>query len=77
MYREIAGTDGRVRAIPGVRDGRVRATKVRLYSVSYDKVHSIALTGESPLGMPKNAPPGSLHKRLNIWEIVQIPTPKP
>ena len=31
MYREIAGTDERVRAIPGVRDRRVRATKVRLY----------------------------------------------
>ena len=30
MYREIAGTDVRVRAIPGVRDRRVRATKVRL-----------------------------------------------
>ena len=32
MYREIAGTDERVRAIPGVRDRQVRATKVRLYS---------------------------------------------
>ena len=31
MYREIAGSDERVRAIPGVRDRRVRATKVRLY----------------------------------------------
>ena len=31
MYREMAGTDERVRAIPGVRDRRVRATKVRLY----------------------------------------------
>ena len=31
MYREIDGTDERVRAIPGVRDRRVRATKVRLY----------------------------------------------
>ena len=31
MYWEIAGTDERVRAIPGVRDRRVRATKVRLY----------------------------------------------
>ena len=31
MYREIAGTDERVRAIPGVRDRQVRATKVRLY----------------------------------------------
>ena len=31
MYREIAGTDERVRATPGVRDRRVRATKVRLY----------------------------------------------
>ena len=31
MYREIAGTDEQVRAIPGVRDRRVRATKVRLY----------------------------------------------
>ena len=31
MYREIAGTDERVRAIPGVRDRRVRVTKVRLY----------------------------------------------
>ena len=33
MYREIAGTDERVQAIPGVRDRRVRATKVRLYVV--------------------------------------------
>ena len=33
MYREIAGTDERVRAIPGVRDRRVRATKVRLYDL--------------------------------------------
>ena len=32
MYREIAGTEERVRAIPGVRDRRVRATKVRLYN---------------------------------------------
>ena len=32
MYREISGTDERVRAIPGVRDRRVRATKVRLYT---------------------------------------------
>ena len=31
MYREIAGTDEQVRAIPGVPDRRVRATKVRLY----------------------------------------------
>ena len=31
MYREIAGTDERVRPIAGVRDRRVRATKVRLY----------------------------------------------
>ena len=31
MYGEIAGTDERVRAIPGVRGRRVRATKVRLY----------------------------------------------
>ena len=31
MYREIAGTDKRVRAIPGVRDRQVRAIKVRLY----------------------------------------------
>ena len=31
MYREIAGTDERVRAIPGVRNRRVRPTKVRLY----------------------------------------------
>ena len=31
MYREIAGTDERVRANPGVRDRRVRATKFRLY----------------------------------------------
>ena len=31
MYREIAGTDEPVRAIPGVRDRRVRVTKVRLY----------------------------------------------
>ena len=31
MYREIVGTDERVRAIPGVRDRRVRATEVRLY----------------------------------------------
>ena len=31
MYREIAGTDERVRAIPGVHDRRVPATKVRLY----------------------------------------------
>ena len=31
MYREIAGTYERVRTIPGVRDRRVRATKVRLY----------------------------------------------
>ena len=35
MHREVAGTDERVRAIPGVRDRRVRATKVRLY-LSYD-----------------------------------------
>ena len=34
MYREIAGTDERVRAIPGVPDRRVRATKVRLYLVN-------------------------------------------
>ena len=33
MYREIAGTDEQVRAIPGVRDRRVRATKVQLYVV--------------------------------------------
>ena len=32
MYREIAGTEEQVRAIPGVRDRRVRATKVRLYN---------------------------------------------
>ena len=32
MYREIVGTDERVQAIPGVRDRRVRATKVRLYN---------------------------------------------
>ena len=32
MYRGIAGTDECVRAIPGVRDRRVRATKVRLYN---------------------------------------------
>ena len=32
MYREIAGTDEGVRANPGVRDRRVRATKVRLYN---------------------------------------------
>ena len=31
MYKEIAGTDERVRVIPGVRDKRDRATKVRLY----------------------------------------------
>ena len=31
MYREIVGTDERVRAIPGVRDWRVGVTKVRLY----------------------------------------------
>ena len=31
MYRQIAGTDERVRVTPGVRDRRVRATKVRLY----------------------------------------------
>ena len=51
MYREIAGTDERVPAIPGVRDRRVRATKVRLYirfiyhlkggSVKKCKVHYI------------------------------------
>ena len=35
MYREIAGTDERVRANPGVRDRRVRATKVRLYIYIY------------------------------------------
>ena len=33
MYREIAGTDEQVRAIPGVRDRRVRATKVRMYFI--------------------------------------------
>ena len=33
MYREIAGTDERVRAIPGVRDRQVRVTKVRLYNI--------------------------------------------
>ena len=33
MYREIAGTDERVRAIPGVQDSRVPATKVQLYLV--------------------------------------------
>ena len=37
MYREIAGTDERVRVIPGVRDRRVRATKVRLYVVGTQK----------------------------------------
>ena len=37
MYREIAGTDERVRAIPGVRDRRVRATKVRLYVLGAQK----------------------------------------
>ena len=31
MCREIAGTEERIRRIPGVRDRRVRATKVRLY----------------------------------------------
>ena len=31
MYREIAGTDKLVRAVPGVRDSRVRATKGQLY----------------------------------------------
>ena len=31
MYREIARTDERVLVFPGVRDRRVRATKVRLY----------------------------------------------
>ena len=33
MYGEIAGTEERVRAIPGVRDRRVRGTKVRLYKL--------------------------------------------
>ena len=32
MYGEIAGTDERVRGIPGVRDRRVQATNVRLYA---------------------------------------------
>ena len=39
MYREIAGTNERVRAIPGVRDRRVRATKVRLYLSSYSPLN--------------------------------------
>ena len=38
MYREIAGTDERVRAMPGVRNRRVRATKVRLYSESQGRL---------------------------------------
>ena len=39
MYREIAGTDEQVRAIPGVRDRRVRATKVRLYYILNGQMH--------------------------------------
>ena len=47
MYREIAGTDERVRAIPGVRDRRVRATKVRLY-FNVDSDISLAVSTRMP-----------------------------
>ena len=44
MNREIAGTDGRVRATPGVRDRRVRATKVRLYIVGWTVDYDIGIS---------------------------------
>ena len=47
MYREIAGTDERVRAIPGVRNRRVRATKVRLYVVLFDLVLYVSVNNLS------------------------------
>ena len=46
MYSEIVGTDERVRAIPGVRDRRVRAIKVRLYTnimLIYSYFHVLVL----------------------------------
>ena len=41
MYRDIAGTDERVRAIPSVRDRRVRATKVRLDLHLYNEGNTV------------------------------------
>ena len=59
MYREMAGTDERVRAIPGVRDRRVRATKVRLYE-NLCKLQKSFLLGFFELDIFKNP-----HFRLN------------
>ena len=61
MYRQIAGTDERVRVIPGVRDKRVRATKVRLYlgvQISQDlkwnsHINSISSKANQTLGFLK------------------------
>ena len=58
MYREIAGTDERIRAIPGVRDRRVRATKVRLYIICLFFKASLATRhtatiSQKKVGLPK------------------------
>ena len=53
MYRQISGTNERVRVIPGVRDRRVRATKVRLYQYSVMKKRHLLPMNEIDLKLNK------------------------